>query len=745
MHLSLNPIWSWPFALLIAAALAGLVAWTYPARLAGLGPFWRRLLMGLRVAIVLMALFAMLRPAIVFSETRKQSASLMILVDRSRSMLIRDEANSRSRWESLSEVLTDPKTDAALKALSEDLEIKTYAFARDVSELARLDDAPDGEQSAIGAALDDVLRKNSAKRIAGVVLLTDGAQRAASPRDLPPLSIAARLRDLQVPVYGVGFGTEVPAEQARDLATRNLNAGPTVFVKNKMTVSGEVVQRGFAHEPIGVKLLFETRPGEMNVVDAATLNSADADGALRAELAYVPSLPGEYKVTLEATPKPGELVETNNAISTFVTVLKGGVNVLYLEGAPRFEQKFIRIALDGAPDIQVQWRGLRGGPQGEADADRRTWFVPGRFDVFILGDVDADLFARDELAELRKAVDAGAGLIMIGGYHSFGPGGYSETPLAGVLPVAMDRLERQLGDIPREDRHQPAPVVMLPTERGEAHYVMRLGSQAANREIWQSLPPLEGANRLDKLARLAQVLAEMPDGAPLLAAIDAGQLRTLAFAGDTTYLWRLHEKADQHTQFWRQVVLWLARKEEATEGRVWVRLDRRRFASGQKVDLVAGAENAAGERIDGADYQVQIEGPDGRNDAVPLHQIGGEMHGSYFRADSPGDYRVRVTATKDGEMLGSDQARFLVYEQDLEMDNPAADLSLLQSLALQTEGKYLAPEEFIDFLNELRREPLNLEIEKYREVRLWDRWPFFLLFVALLTTEWVVRKRRGLV
>jgi hypothetical protein len=64
---------------------------------------------------------------------------------------------------------------------------------------------------------------------------------------------------------------------------------------------------------------------------------------------------------------------------------------------------------------------------------------------------------------------------------------------------------------------------------------------------------------------------------------------------------------------------------------------------------------------------------------------------------------------------------------------------------LQTEGKYLAPEEFIDFLNELRREPLNLEIEKYREVRLWDRWPFFLLFVALLTTEWVVRKRRGLV
>ncbi|MCH7793340.1 MAG: hypothetical protein IID31_13800, partial [Planctomycetes bacterium] len=109
---------------------------------------------------------------------------------------------------------------------------------------------------------------------------------------------------------------------------------------------------------------------------------------------------------------------------------------------------------------------------------------------------------------------------------------------------------------------------------------MRLGSQATNREIWQSLPPLEGANRFDKLAPLAQVLAETPDGAPLLVAIDGGQLRTLAFAGDTTYLWRMHGKADEHTQFWRQVALWLARKEEATEGRVWVRLDRRRFAAG---------------------------------------------------------------------------------------------------------------------------------------------------------------------
>lgn len=744
MHLALNPIWSWPFALLLAAALAGLVAWTYPARLAGLGKVWRRLLMGLRMALVLMALFAMLRPALVFSEIKKQSASLIILVDRSRSMLIRDEANNRSRWESLVEVLTHPKTDAALKALAEDLEIITYAFDRDLSELVHLNDAPDGEQSAIGAALDEVLRKNAAKRIAGVVLLTDGAQRAAYPRDLPPLSMAARLRDLQVPLYGVGFGTEVPAEQARDLAMRNLSAGPTVFVKQKMVVRGEVIQRGFAHEPIGVKLLFETRPGEMNVVDAITLNSADADGALRVELAYVPQLPGEYKVTLEVTPKPGELVETNNSISTFVTVLKGGVNVLYLD-ALRFESKFIRIALDGAPDIQVQWRGLRGRLEGGPDEDRRTWFVPGRFDVFILGDVDADLFAPAELTALRDAVDQGAGLVMIGGYHSFGPGGYAETSLADVLPIAMDRLERQLGDTPRDDRHWPAPVSMLPTDRGEAHYVMRLGSQATNREVWQSLPPLEGANRFDKLAPLAQVLAETPDGAPLLAAIDGGQLRTLAFAGDTTYLWRMHGKADEHMQFWRQVVLWLARKEEATEGRVWVRLDRRRFAAGQKVAIIAGVETAEGERIDGAEYQVQIEGPDQRDDAVQMHQIAGEIHGSYFRTDVPGDYRVRVTATKDGKMLGSDQARFLVYEQDLEMDNPAADLSLLQSLAMQTEGKYLAPEEFIDFLNQLRHEPLNLEIEKYREVRLWDRWPFFLLFVVLLTTEWVIRKRRGLV
>src|SRR5262249_6885986 len=148
---------------------------------------------------------------------------------------------------------------------------------------------------------------------------------------------------------------------------------------------------------------------------------------------------------------------------------------------------------------------------------------------------DASAFDSEELTELAKAIERGAGFIMLGGLHSFGAGGYGRTPLANALPIEIDRFERQNFDEPlREDLHLAGPVRMTPTKLGERQSLLLLGSRETNATTWSVLPPLDGANRFRGPKLGAQVLAQSETGQPLLVAKDYGAGRVLAFAGDST-------------------------------------------------------------------------------------------------------------------------------------------------------------------------------------------------------------------
>ena len=149
------------------------------------------------------------------------------------------------------------------------------------------------------------------------------------------------------------------------MAVKDLVVNPNVFVKNELSISGQVRVDGYVNVDIPVRVLFETAPGKMEVVAEQTVR-ATADGQLLpVKLSYVPLVPGEHKLTLQAAEQPGELATTNNELSTFVNVLKGGLNVLYVEGALRVEEKFLRRALDSSPDIKVDY--VRIGPPRSAE------------------------------------------------------------------------------------------------------------------------------------------------------------------------------------------------------------------------------------------------------------------------------------------------------------------------------------------------------------------------------------------
>ena len=714
----------------------------------------RAALAGIRLGVVALLILAMLRPTLVYTKTSRQSATLVLLVDQSRSMTVPDEVNNRTRFDAMRRALAE--ASGALGRLGRDFEVKAYTFDSEIHPAdvrggrVGLPAAPEGRQTAIGYALETVLRQEAGKRLLGLILLSDGAQRAYPPHDVLPQGIAAQLKANGDVLYTFPFGRSRGLGQAQDVAVTDLVlAEPRVFVKNQIKVTGQVRVYGYVNREIPIKLWYETSPGKMETVAMSSVR-VTADGQLlRYELDYVPEEPGEHKLAVEAVGQPGELVTTNNQMSSFVNVLKGGLHVLYLEGTLRQESPFLKRSLDSSPEINVDFLRIDAQHPQTRPADFADRFQPGKYDVYILGDLDSAAFQGNELRDLSECVSRGAGLVMIGGFHSFGGGGYAETPLAGALPIRMDKLERQrFGEEPRQDLQISTPVHMAPTQIGLAHFTLMLAAGVAeNRKLWSELPPLDGANRFDR-ARVkpaALVLATGDRDQPLLLAQVFGQGRVMAFAGDSTWRWWMHGFETAHKRFWRQVVLWLARKDESLEGNVFVKLAQRRFNPGQPVEFSVGVQTPTGEAVTGTTGQAEIVLPGGNTQPLALSNEPGELAGAFRQTETPGDYMIRVNVAKDGKPLGTARARFVVADQDLELDNAAADVTLLDNLAAITGGQSLPPEELPGLVQRLAEKAEKLEEKTETKETIWDSWPFFLLLVGLLGTEWYLRKRWGLV
>jgi len=753
MHLFYYPIAdSYWLVAGVAAALLALVVLVGPGR--NSVSLRRRLTLALiRCGIILLLVLGMLRPTLVYTETHKEKATLVLLIDQSRSMLVRDSLNNKTRWESLLATLED--SVPALRSLGRDFEIKAYTFDAEIHPLEVKDgklvlpDSPSGNQTAIGANLDDVLNQENGKRLLGIVILTDGRQQALAPRDASVQDIAAKLRHQSYPVFPVVFGQSRGLGGVQDVAVVDFPPPASVFVKTEMAIHGEIKVSGYVNHPIPLRVFMETPEGKMEQIAQKEI-TATADGQLLpVDFTYTPETPGEFKLTLEAVAQPGELVTTNNQQSSFVQVLKGGLHVLYIEGDLRVEQKFLRRSLDASRDIKVDSIRLDPRHKETKPSNLMELLKPGKYDVFILGDVDSTAFEPAELEQLKETVSRGKGLIMLGGFHTYGPGGYFNTALAEVLPVDMDRLERQLLDTPvRDDVQLPGPLRMQPTPRSLRHFALALAAGAQeNAAAWAKLPPLEGANRFMGVKPSATILAEADgkEGRPLLVSHEFGSGRVIAFAGDSTWRWTMRGFDSAHKRFWRQIVLWLARKDQMAQGNVWVRLDNTRFFPGNRVEFTAGAQSPNNEPITDAEFKADVLKPDNKRSPAVLIRKDEQLAASFRETQLPGDYTIEVTATRKGELLGTARARFIVSQQDLELDNASSDLDGMKGVAKSSGGEIIEPERLPKWLAELMNKTDYLDVKQETKKTLWDRWSLFLSLVLLLTAEWFLRKRWGLV
>lgn len=760
LAVQINPVWPWPMVLVMSLSVVGVVLATYPQRLAAFGPWQRGLLLGLRLTAAFLLILAMLRPGLQWSKKNDRTILFPILQDASRSMVTKDEAGGASRYERQQDILRENRS--LIEQLRKKVQIPEFGYSQDLVPITAEEEAakpgssgdPKGEQTAIGFSLDALLKQYPNQPIAGILMLGDFGQRALAPYDLDPRTVAQRLAELHIPVYTVPFGATTLSSSGRDLIAEDLVVSPTVFVKNTVIVGAKIRALGAAGRKQTVQLLVELptnrapgQPPQMEIRKSVQIQPAGNEDIIPVELDFTPQQPGEFRVTLRVLPDEGEPVVTNNELTTFITVLKGGLSIAYFDVA-RNERTPV-ASLAKSPDIQLDF--FRIGPKLNEVKMEPEWFLPGKYDVFIIGDVPAEVFQQQKmkvrpLQAIHDAVERGAGLIMTGGMQNFAAGGYADTPLAATLPVYMNASDKVTPGTLNKSLNLIGPQRMEPTSDGLNHFVMRIDNPANNLARWHELPPLNGATKLGTPKDLAQILARNTEGVPLLVAQDLGRGRSMAFAGDTTFLWALAGHEDVSQRFWRQLILWLAHKELQGDSSIWLKLNERRFRPGQPVDLTFGAKNKEGVAIPDAQFKVQVFSPKGEPRPLAAQQMGTEHTARFTDALAPGEYTAVVEATHQGQSVGSPaRARFMVYEHDLELHNPAADSAFAAELAETTGGKTLKSEELSSFLRELIKRDLQPDDRRLTTVSLWDNWGFLVLFVSIMTVEWFLRKTRGLV
>jgi uncharacterized membrane protein len=765
MDVLVDPVWSWPIAGALSVALLAVVLLTYPRRVAHLPVRTRRTLIALRVLSALVLAFAMFRPAVQFTEKDERGARLVFLLDASRSMTTPDGPKGATRREALVKLLKDH--EEALQKIGKQVDLQLLDFADEAvpaSTIPRVDGT--GKYTAIGKALADVFKQDSARRLVGVVLMSDGAQRAVGDLDVDPRAEARRFAEQRgAPIYPIPFGSSDLSGVGVDLSLEDVIVDPFPFERKTVPVRGFLRVSSAAGRTATLRLSLEDRSsrqvgetGDLKPL-TATVDSRPVkeitipQGASRIpfDLSFVAESAGDFKLRAEVLPltdEPKEVKVANNQFETLITVRKGGLKVKYFD-VLRTEQKFISRLNDNAK-VQLERVIIPSDAVKRPAEVLDDQFIAGRYDVYIIGDVPASVFGVGNsslLVKLAGLVNNGAGLLMIGGEHNFGAGGYAQSAIADLIPVEMGSDQVVRAGQPDPNLHLPPPVRMQPTREGLQHFVMQLGGPGAdNQAAWDRLPPLRGANHLRATNRFVDILATAAGtGEDLLFARELGRARIMAFAGDTTFLWYTHGYQAEHQRFWEQMLLWLAHQENQSDQPVWVAVDPRNISPGAKAPLRFGAQDAQKQPVEGVTFAVEVLTPKGEKRPVTPQRANKEWFADYGGTSEPGDYWVTVNATKDGKVFGTASTRFIVDARDLELDNPAADLDLMNELASSTGAAVIQPEAFGDFLDRLLSEGLAAELLKHTTITLWDGWPLLIVFTLLMSTEWYLRKRRGLV
>jgi hypothetical protein len=725
---------------------------------------WQRLYW-LRSAAIVIVLLLLFRPVLSFQRTVTERRTLVFLIDTSASMGITDAADGTPRLLRAVSHLQD-----WIGRLQDQFKIRLIAFSDTTRPLRRsvqlADLQADGTATSLSQALVAARRAAPRQDIEAALLITDGIHNCAG-------SPAKMARQLGFPVDTIGVGSTAADRTAyRDIRVTGLECPAELYVDNRARLKASIDATGFPGRVIRPIL----RDGDQQI-DQRELVLDDAEGPQEVTFEWVPTVKGVHTYTVEIPPAPEEKISQNNRRSTSAQVVDARIRVLYVEGTLRAEYGALVgrfLAKDPAlefcalvqtrPNVFVQRSNIEGLALTTIPDEPE---LLATFDVLLIGDLDASYLKPALLELICQRVRDGAGLLMMGGYHSLGPGGYAATPLADILPVFVgDRHSGQVTgefvpELTAEGRrhpifaniaeffpseNQPAAVAGLPPLQG---CVRVLGAKPGGTVLAIHPTALVGSRPVAAGQGSTPSPEQALSGAPMPVMVvqPVGKGRAAVLTGDTTRNWhqmlRTLNRESPFLRFWGQTVRWLAGRSDqvATEAGIVATTDKAYYEPESAVEITAVVRGQEGAAAEQAQVTAAIDAPSGPPSTLVLQRASGPA-GHYrgqFTPPSAGQYKIVVKANLGETQLQAKPLTVAVGRPYLEFDRLALDDKTLLTIAHESGGRYTHISSADRLIDRLRRREQQRQIDY--ELPLSSPPLLWVMFVTALTSEWLLRRK----
>lgn len=699
----------------------------------------RTILVLFRLGVVAVLLFCLARPALVLRAAVPQQNFLGILIDDSRSMTIAD-SDGVPRTGFVEEQLGEPDGPLAT-ALAEKFVLRFFRFSRSMERLPSTSDLGfDGTASRLGTALERARDELSGLPLAGLVMVSDGADTSDASMD----ELLASLKARSIPVFTVGVGRE---QFERDIEITRIETPPSILKGTSITVDVVISHTGYAGETVALQVEDEGR-----IISAQQVDLPRDGEAATVRVNFTATEEGPRLFRFRVPPRTDEQVTQNNTRDTLIEVTDDRERVLYLSGEPRSEVAFFRrhVAEDENLEVVILQRTAEdkylrldvGNPDELVGGFPRTREELFAYRGIVLSSVEAASFSPEQLRMLAEFVSKrGGGLLMVGGRRSFSEGGWAGTPLAEVLPVTFENQGGQ---------DFLARLTIRPTLAGEDYPITRLGENEEDSTTgWDELPELSTVNRIGTAKRGATVLLEGTDETGtdhiVLAYQRYGRGKALAFPIQDSWIWQMDAtiplEDTTFATFWRRMIRWLV---DGVPEHVSITTPVDRVEPGEALRLRAEVVDPAFEEVNDATVTAQVTSPSGRVFDVPMEwtvSADGEYQGS-FVPDEPGLYEVRGSAVRQDTELGTSMVYARASAGDNEYFDATMRASLLTRIAEETGGRFFTPANASTLPEAINYSGRGVTVVEERD--LWDMPFLLMLLLGLIGGEWGYRRLRGL-
>jgi uncharacterized membrane protein len=728
---------AWPrslLAALIVLAAAALAAMLITrARAAPLrNPVRIAALWLLETALAVLVLVLLWQPAVAVSELEPRQNIVAIAVDDSRSMAQVEQGETREAR------AIRALRSGALAGLQQDFQIRLYRLDTHITRVDRIDELgpPSASATHIGASLTQLMDETAGLPVGAVVLLSDGGDNSGGiDRD----AIAA-LRARRIPVYTVGFGA---ATLAPDVELGDVSVTPRALAGARLSATVKFRQSGYT----GQKSRLVVRDGT-KLLAARDVVFGAAERMQSEDILFDIGTGGAQSIEFAIEPLAGEVNRANNALVRLINVDPQPRRILYFEGEPRWEYKFIRRAAEADRWIHLvsmlRTTENKIYRQGVEDAHELADGFPSRpeelfaYQAIIIGSVDAGYFTPDQQSLLRDFVDRrGGGLLLLGGRESLADGVWSGSRVAETLPVTLP--------LAHDTFHRDHATVSLTPAGAQSVICRLLDDPAANLQRWRTLPYLMDYQDPGTPKPGALVLAEMHYGGrtmPLLITQRFGRGRTAVLATGGTWRWQMSLPLGErsHDVFWQQLLRWLAAD---TRGPVSVAVDRPQLFDEGSISLEADVRDKLFTPAADARIAAHLIGPRGLTRTIeldPVRNAPGQFRSSWAPPVA-GNYIAEVTAQRGNEEIGRDVATFQRLDGLAENLHLEQQRALLEELAASTGGRYLQASQLASLARSIPYSQAGITVRQIKE--LWSVPAVFLLLLSLRLGEWLLRRKWG--